>query len=130
MQTQYRGYPQFNTGNTSGQNQQTLEQLQQKLAEVQQLQNQIRNNVYPMPGVSPQPLPPIPGPPPEDFLSRLPPETRMIIRLFEEYRLTEEGKQLAAYIDKFSLFCQVKLNPPKEEPCAATPEVLPEQPQE
>lgn len=105
-----------------------LQELRQRLADVQKLQAELRNgNVHPFPPMGSQPMPPNPGPPPDMTqyaqpaqnapqssglqLSR---EQQLILQMFDEFAQTDDGKQLVSFIGKFSNFCQSKIEGPKE----------------
>lgn len=82
-----------------------LQGLQQKLEEAQRLQKQLMTN--PM-GMLQQPQPQ-----PAQQQTQVPPnaspEGLAVLQLFEEFALTEDGKQLVSYMGKFNSFCQSKV---------------------
>lgn len=75
-----------------------IQQLQQRLREAQQLQQQISQGNFSavLPGQTPaQP--------------QVSAEGQAVLALFEEFSKTDDGKQLVSYIGKFNSFCQSTL---------------------
>lgn len=95
-------------------------QLRKQLADAQALQRQFASvaGVTPNPGFT-QPAGPGTQQPvspteqvsltQEQLVQQLPPETQMILTLFDEFAKTEDGRQLVSFIGKFNGFCQSKL---------------------
>lgn len=93
-------------------------QLKKQLAEAEALQARMYGALNQNSGL----FPPNPGPPPEhqqfspqQLIQNLPPEAQMILRMYDEFSHTDDGKELATALNKFNGYCQAKLNTPAEE---------------
>lgn len=76
-----------------------IQQLQQRLRDAQELQQQLMQGKIPQLSVQQ----PVQSAPVQPQVSQ---EGQAVLALFEEFAKTDDGKQLVSYIGKFNSFCQ------------------------